>query len=430
MTSPSFPKEPKAQMLRRRYQEMREATKAAGGQVLTQRDRWNTPAHSRLLIISRICINQHVTSPKKEGPTALRAVMGYPPMCHKTVRYVHRKLAGVTTPGGSGNNNDNRLSLASEALRWITDVARMTSPRDLAVCEMVRESLLRPCGRQYLRGEAAALHDTIMIWAIVCDHCYYYDPASSLSGPLGERVCTLTERGEAALSSLRAPLPSDPHSVPDLSDLSPDTNNGTDTSTPVRLRRVRLRRVLLSGLWAEGAGGEAGIGGHQLLHAAACLGRLDMQKCAYATDTCNRVDELRVLLHRLDTADWTTDPKCYTDAARALDLALGRGVSPASASAPPIPVGVTLTEHYHTGSGSTKPSFPPAQSPSPRDTNPPSITPPASTPPSLPEPFFPIHNATPASGTGAFLGLCGVPPIPVPPPIPPDEVCCPIREHP
>ncbi|GIQ90166.1 hypothetical protein KIPB_012855, partial [Kipferlia bialata] len=106
-------------------------------------------------------------SPKKEGPSALRAVMGYPPMRPETVRYVHRKLAGVSTPGGTGNNNDNRLSLASEALTWITDVARMTSRRDLAVCEMVRQSLRRPCGRQSLRGEAAALHDTIMIWAIL-----------------------------------------------------------------------------------------------------------------------------------------------------------------------------------------------------------------------------------------------------------------------
>ncbi|GIQ92193.1 hypothetical protein KIPB_015831, partial [Kipferlia bialata] len=82
----------------------------------------------------------------------------------------------------------------------------------------------------------------------LCDHCYYYDPSTSLSGPLGERVCTLTERGEAVLSSLRTPLPSAPHSDPDLCALPPG----------------RLRGVLLSGLWAEGAEGETAIGGYTL----------------------------------------------------------------------------------------------------------------------------------------------------------------------
>ncbi|GIQ89006.1 hypothetical protein KIPB_011378, partial [Kipferlia bialata] len=296
--------------------------------IRSMRSPWTTHAFKRVYAMVRICIQS--VGNRNEVPEWMRGLTGPPHIHNVTGRMIQRTLAGVSAEEGEGSYNDDRITLAREAVIWIMEVT--TNPHDLGLCQQVLDRLNRVTDS--LDREASTLYDTVRIWAILANFTHWFGVDTNDNGPLGASVCELLPAGDATLRQMRRHR--DPRDYGRLA-----------YCREAHLDRASCRALLLCGLCAEtGVEGEIVNTLHVLL-AAASLGRPGFTVSAHLVDRCARIDQAMLLLHSLNGTHLAYEQRVETGD-RVFSLLACRPVPPPvpGAANPPTRVNVRLTHLF------------------------------------------------------------------------------------
>ncbi|GIQ81698.1 hypothetical protein KIPB_007110 [Kipferlia bialata] len=278
-----------------------------------------------------------------KSPIALKDALGYPVIEVKKRRQIYHSMAGAP-PVKPGDGRDTRgfHALVRELMVRLDAVVEELDPgperqRQEAVSEALWAKINKT-SRANLEGEALYRHQLMFCWASISQFVYWLQidsPGSTPDGPPSdlEGVCSLTDKGVAALSALRIP---------------PIPREGRQMKEYERIEFLTSEQrfsLLTAGLVvAQGPD-------HSTLHPT--LGTYDMLLYAAQqdrsglvapeeVDLCmSRVDEARVLLHTLTHMGPEDTRERQRLAMRVLAVSSAMSTDP-HPSLPPLRIEVTL----------------------------------------------------------------------------------------